>query len=277
MATADGAAVQFAIDGQGFGGPATFSFDRLAGLVCTADADDVARLLPSPLLHPVRWFTGRAGAAAGRSARAAGRRCGRPPVPRGHVRDRRRHCQRVAAEILRLNFGPAPTVCAIREDRGRDRLRFTAADAANGDILSLDVPVGGRSTRVDGPSRDYFVTGQHLQRSTQHQAGSQSVRLGRSTARLHLGQHPLAERLRGVGLSTRPLMTIVQRDVTVTVDRPPERLAPAQASPAGPTAVDPLAASMVIVHEDGHEQEEDQLPDGLPFDPAGLFDSLRTA
>ena len=142
----------------------------------------------------------------------------------------------MAAEILRPNFGPDPQVCAIREDRGRDRLRFTAADAANGHIISLDVPVGGRSTPAEAPSSNYFVTGPHLQRSTGHQSGSQSVRLGRSTARLHLGQHRLAERLRGIGLSTRPLMTIVQRDVTVTLDRPPERLAPAQASTEPPTA-----------------------------------------
>ena len=32
----------------------------MAQVLLTAEPGEVARLLPSPLLHPVRWFTGRA-------------------------------------------------------------------------------------------------------------------------------------------------------------------------------------------------------------------------
>jgi hypothetical protein len=58
-----------------------------------------------------------------------------------------------------------------------------------------------------------------------------------------------------------------------TVDRPPERLAPAEAAPLEPTAKDPVVASMVIGHEDGRDETVDQLLDQLPFDPAGTFDN----
>ena len=59
--TGNGPATSFLVDGTEYGGgPATFCYDRLAVAAFTADPVAVARLLPSPLLHPVGWFNGRA-------------------------------------------------------------------------------------------------------------------------------------------------------------------------------------------------------------------------
>lgn len=305
-------ATRFLVDGTEYGGgPATQAFDRVAVVVCTADPLEVARLLPSPLLHPVRWINGRAivAIAAGDQVMTIG---ALPPLRVAEVDyaalvtygpagafpvlplagallplvggaiDRRYRMgvcplagistNRAAAEISRLMFSLPKQVAAVREDRSSDRLRFTATDPGGGQILDLEVPAGGRATPVDPVGYDYFVAGSHLIRSQYSQTGSQAVRLGGSTARLRLGQHPLADQLRRIGLSQRPLMTIVQRSRSETYERPPERLAPAEAAPLEPTAADPLIAPMVIGHEDGHEETVHQLLEQLPFDAAGTFE-----
>ena len=305
-------ATRFVVDGTEYGGgPATLSFGRLAGAVFTADPAAVGRLLPSPLLHPVRWFNGRAVVivAAGDTVmrigalppfRVAEVDCAAMvtygpsrPVPVlpvagallplvGGAVDRRYRAglwplagistNRVAAEVSRLLFGLPKQVASVREDRSPDRLRFTATDPSGALILDLEVPAGGRASPVDQVGYDYFVAGSALVRSTNHDTGSQAVQLGGSRARLRLGQHPLADPLRRIGLSPRPLMAIVGHPYSQTVDRAPERLAPATQPPPAPAAAEPVIAPMVIGHEDGHEETVDQLPDGLPFNASGTFE-----
>jgi hypothetical protein len=305
-------ATRFLVDGTEYGGgPATFCFDGMAVAVCTADPEEVRRLLPSPLLHPVRWFNGRAVVIVAASGQVMtigemppvrfaevsmaalvtyGRSRAVPVLPvagallpfLGGALDRRYRTgmhslpgattNRVAAEVIRLLFGLPEQVAAVREDRSPDRLRFTATDPDGALILDLEVPAGGRVTPVDQDGCDYFVAGAHLIRSPYSQTGPQAFRLGGSKARLRLGQHPLADQLRRIGLSPRPLMTIVQHGLVQTVDRAPERLAPAAQPPPAPAAAEPLIAPMVIGHEDGHEETVDQLLDQLPFDAAGTFE-----
>jgi hypothetical protein len=312
-ATGGRPATRFLVDGKAYGGGRlTHSLDGLAIAVFTADPGEVARLLPSPLLHPVRWFNGRAVVAvAGEDVVTTigalppiryadilvaamvtyGRSPALPVLPVagallplvGGAVDRRYRMgicnvagvttNRVAAEVLRLLFGVAVPVAAVREDRSPDRMRFASTDPGGAQILSLEVPAGGRATPIDQIDYDYFVAGSHLVRLPFPTSGSQAVRLGGASARLHLGQHPLAERLRSIGLSPRPLMTIVRRSVTETVDRPPERLAPAEAATLEPAAAGPLIAPMVIGHENGRQETVDQLLDQLPFDAAGTFQS----
>lgn len=313
MATSGGRpATRFLVDGTEYGGgPLTHALDGLAIAVFTADPGEVARLLPSPLLHPVRWFNGRAVVAvAGEDVVTTigelppiryanmlvaamvtyGRSRAVPVLPVagallplvGGAVDRRYRMgicnvagvttNRVAAEVLRLLFGVAVPVAAVREDRAPDRMCFAATEPGGAQILTLEVPAGGRATPIDQIDYDYFVAGSHLVRLPFPTSGSQAVRLGGTSARLHLGQHPLADQLRRIGLSPRPLMAIVRRSVTETVDAPPERLAPAKVAPLEPAAADPVIAPMVIGREDGREESVDQLLDGLPFDASGTFE-----
>ena len=221
-------ATRFMVDGKEFGGgPVTLSMGRAAGAVFTADPERVARLLPSPLLHPVRWFNRRAlvlVAAGDHEAISIG---GLPPVRSSEISaavmvthgrsgalpvlptvgallplvggafDRRYRMglfnfggfttNRVAAEVERLLFSMPMQVAPVREERSPGRLRFTATDPAGAPILDLDVEVGGRESPADASAYDYFVADSHLVRRTSRQTGSQAVRLGASAARLQLG------------------------------------------------------------------------------------------
>lgn len=299
------------VDGQEFGGGLLISaFGQQAAAWFTADAGQVARWLPSPHLHPVRWFDGRAllmvdagdwvttigalppvrFAAINVAAMVTcGRSRGVPVLPLaallplvGGVMDRRYRSgtcyldslvtNRAAAEINRALFGAPGSVASVREDRAAGRLRFTATDRTGADILSLDVAAAGRAKPSHQAVSTCVVADTHLIRLPERISGQQTMHLGPRSARLRLGRHPLAEQLRGLGLSTRPLLAFAMTAGTVTIDHGAERLGPADHPPAAPTAPTPIAAPMVIGHADGRVETVDQLLDPLPFDAAGTFE-----
>lgn len=306
------------MDGTEFGGaPATFTCDRYALAFFTADAGEVARRLPSPRLHPLRWFDGRAAMFVSaldvtirigelppiRAAEmnvAAMVTYGRsrplpvipllgvvkPPLVGGPVNNRYHPGQvylaafgtnRIDAEINRLLFGAPGSVRPIRQDRSPDRWRFTATDGDGTEILSLEVPAGGRAIPVDQVVHTYLVRGPTLLRLPEHETGAEALCLGRPAARLGLGRHPLADNLRALGLSTRSPAAVVSPSVTVMLDQAPHDLGLADQPPVQATAREPIMSAMTIVEEDGDEELVDQWPQRLPFDAAGTFEAQPKA
>ncbi len=179
---------------------------------------------------------------------------------------------RVAAEMGRVLLGAPSALGAIRQERRRDALRVTATDA-DGEALSLDVHTGGRTQPVDMLGFAYSARGADLLRqSNQAVASRQSMRLGRSSARLDLGHHGWAQLARDLGMSARPTMSLTWADGSETMTQL-ERLGDADHRSAPPTAPDhPVQVPFAIREEVGSEQVIDQQLDQLPFRATGRFD-----
>jgi hypothetical protein len=307
-------ATTFIGDGEEHGGGIfTSTFDQYVAAMFTADADALTRLLPSRDLHPLRWFNGRAVLmvdAYDRTLRIGdlppvrhgafyllawvtlGRSAAPPVLPLagqmlpviGDALGRRYGCgafllasivtNRVAAEIGRVLLGEPAALGEVRMERRPGALRYTAIDPGGG-ILTLAVPVGGRTRPIDsGTNCVYSARGGDLLRQSLHNAMHQSMRLGRSSARLDLGQHPWAALARDLGMSMRPWGSVSWSGASETMEHL-ERIGAADrrsTAPEEPTEPDPAELPFVIREPDGSEEVVDQQLDRLPFSAAGRFE-----
>jgi hypothetical protein len=303
-------ATTFLVDGQEYGGDRfTSAFERFAVALFTADTAAVAARLPSRELQPLRWFGRRAllwmdawdrtltvgdlppvrfGQVYLLALVTYGRSAAPPVLPAaamlpvvGDAVARRFGggvymlasivTNRVAAEMGRVLLGEPSALGEIRQERRPGALRVTATDAA-GETLSLEVHTGGRTQPVDMLGFAYSGRGADLLRQSNHAVGRQSMRLGRSSARLDLGHHEWAQLARDLGMSTRPTMSLTWADGSETMTHL-ERLGAGGLRSASPAAPDPVQAPFVIRAEDGSETVVDQQLDRLPFNPAGTFEA----
>lgn len=308
-----GTATRFVVDGIPFGGgPAVYSYSPYVELVLTADAEQVARRLPSRHLHPMLWFNGRALVIVSAAdcvlrvgdvppfrfggvylvAMATYGSVTAPPVLPlagqglpliGDIVDRRYRpgvvflasvvTNRVAAEIPRLWFGVPALVGAIRHQRAADRHCVTATDPTGAAIIGVEAATGGRATSVEQVGRTYHGHGPALVAQSERLEGRLSMRWGAKSGQLRLGQHPWASQVLSLSLSTRPLLTRVQSTCTGTIDQAPVRLGPADNQQPVP-ATDPHTREqpLVICDENSQDVAAEQMLDGLPFEAAGRFE-----
>ena len=73
-------------------------------------------------------------------------------------------------------------------------------------VLSLSLPRGGTRSLPERSMTTYTVI-QGVAHATEFTSGAEGVGLGFGDARLELGDHAIADELRGLGLPGRPLMT----------------------------------------------------------------------
>ncbi len=91
---------------------------------------------------------------------------------------------------------------------------------ADGDhVLTLSVPVGRSREMQAPPLRAFTMLDGQLSR-TDFRMGADHGRLGLGGAALELGDHPVAEQLRDLGLSRRAMLTTWMDDVTASFGAP---------------------------------------------------------
>ncbi len=288
------------------------AFHLSAGAVFTADIDAVRRVLPSPTLHPIRWTPGRTVVSVEaqdwqwrlgsmppvRSLDlyvSVGCTLGPRPAPpvlpmllestsfgaryaTGGYWVAWLTSNRVSREAFSRLLGVDAVLVDAREERAPGRSRFTFTDNDQL-ILDLDVRLGPQ-TRVNtlGPDqlegyRGYGVRdGQLLGWAvTCHDVGS-AFRPGPRQAALDLGEHPVAQLVRGLDLSTRSVGAGIRVSGREVYDGP-VHLGSATPAPTTGTQVadDTTTRSAVLADTPGHEAPIEHLPHDLPFDPAGTF------
>lgn len=194
-------------------------------------ADAVRRLLPTPMLHPAEWFPGWSFcllSAIEYKENDLGAynefgvnflvTCGaaRPTPVLGMVQAARNGT--LGAYIHRL-----PVTTSFSRDAGRDIWGFpkTVADITFSDdgdrrscrlvadgahVLTLAARRGGTRAMPETPQDAYaWRDGMLFKTPSRMRATSMGFRLGGAT--LTLGDHPIADELRGLGLPRRPLGT----------------------------------------------------------------------
>jgi hypothetical protein len=95
--------------------------------------------------------------------------------------------------VADMDFRLGTRSCAVTLDEGGER------------ILLLEARRGGWTQHEDGDLVFYTVQEGQLVRTRCRVVGTRQTRLGPGGGRLHLGEHPIADQLRALGVSSTPL------------------------------------------------------------------------
>ncbi len=293
------------VDGARFGeGGFRRTVDRFTAAAFTADADAVGRLLPTPTLRPLRisprravvfaygatyeWHMGslppfRSGEMALLALVTRGPASSPPLLPFLGNRSTRLSerygvgsvflevgtTNRVAREVYRRAFGLPAFLADVRNDQwpGSDRFRCTEAGRL---VLDLTVHADVRPRRITDRtwvygSRDGAITG-----FPNTDSGSVRRRFAPGAARLDLGDHPAAARLRGLSISPRSLFGDIWTG-GLSVPGPIQVLGRAEWPGTAHEGTDRAQGQLVVSRVPGEDVEVDQGLGGLPFDPMGAF------
>jgi hypothetical protein len=199
--------------------------------VFTASADAVRALLPSDRLHPVRSLGGKALVAVvawnylettvgpyGEVGIAPLCTLDRPAPPLvGGLREavdpgfggfvlHLPVTARVARDAGRAVWGYPKFVADMEFDHlpGEQRVHLSEGGRT---ILSLAVRHGGRAVTDNRPLSTFTVLDGRLVQTTVPTRAVYELGVGRRAGELELGDHPIADQLRGLELSTRPMFT----------------------------------------------------------------------
>lgn len=238
--------------------------------LCTADYDAVAEVLPSDAIRPLRWLDGTALVAvlAYRYRRVTWRG---PEGSSGHLAP----YGEVAVAIL-TTTAPAPRVLPLlrgrvtsfvlhlpvttRESRDGGRrffglpkfladMDFTEGPAVRSvrvsdqgrDVLTLTVPLSGPFKPRNVPAVGHVSVGGELREYVSPSRSYFQFRFGAGGAALELGTHPVADQLRVLGMSTKPVA--VMNTLRASTILPPlgDRIGPAHDLPCYPGRDDDYA------------------------------------
>ena len=305
-ADAGSAKVWYDVDGQRVEVPGWNWYPhRWAGGAFTTDYWQLRRMLPSPPLHPVRVSRNRALACArGAYVSAAGHEppCvgfgevalmafvtrGEKPAPPLVPGLGRRAMQRygfgffpimtvvtnrVAAELYRILLGIPAEVADVRVEQRLDHERFVCR--SDGRLVwDLTVRSDGRPSAGDPGFEDWFyaVEDGDLYRVPVGGSGISRSRYGGKAASVVVGDHPLADQVRRLQLSSSWACEFVP-DRQLWLAGPPEWLGPAvRTTSPGPAG---LAAHgrLVVSPKPEVAFEVDQGLDSLGWEPAAVFTS----
>jgi hypothetical protein len=226
------------VDGLRLMGPGFFHRMDSFQSVHLASYDAVRDVLPSNELYPVRWIDGRAilmiGAvkyhavsashADGTTAVLApygevviAAMVTRGPARRGlpllapglhHAGGFILHMPVTTLEArdLGLKIFGLPKFVADMDFREEPLLRQVRVSEQDTEILTLAIRPGSRVTTDRNPGILYSSLHGELLQTTTRFFGHRQVRLGRRAGALQLGEHPVAGRLRELGISRAPLM-----------------------------------------------------------------------
>lgn len=298
------------VDGTRYGeGEFRRDVDRFVAAAFTADAAAVGRLLPTPILQPLRvsprravvfvygatytWRMGslpefRSGEVAFLALVTRGPSWSPPLVPFLGNRSARlaeRYgvgsaflevgtTNRVAREVYRRAFGLPAFLADVRNDQrpGSDRFRCTEGGRM---VIDLTVHADVRPRQITDRtwvygSRDGAITG-----FPNTDSGSVRRRFAPGAARLDLGEHPAAARLHGLGISRRALFGDIWTG-GLSVPGPIEVLGRSVRRSPGGGAAEGLESEralgrLVVSRRPGEVTEMDQGLGRLPFDPLGAF------
>lgn len=281
---------------------------RFAGAVFSADLREVARRLPSPLLHPMRFLPNRASVMVyGAHYTAVGKgppyfgfgemavvtyvtRGDEPAPPLVPVLGKRamgRHgfgeymlmlvvTNRVAAETYRVLAGVPAVVGDIRHEQRLDRERFVCE--IEGELIcDLSIRSDGRPT-VDSSGQAmieqglglYVTENDQLYALPMDETGVSRCRYGRKAAVLRLGHHPLGEKLCSLDLS-RSWAAEFCPDRHFWLTGQPTAVGQVQGAAIAPTHSGKVQGRLVHSPTEGVEIEVDQGLEKLGFHAEGAF------
>lgn len=294
-------ALDFSVGGRQFvGDPLTVEVQRGCSAMFSCDADAAARLLPSPLLHPLRWtrrrsmvlvlggiYEVRCGSLppfrAGELLVAAFVTYGAKPAPpllplAGSLqpepnRWRAGACiltlavsNRVRREQFRTVFGWPARLADIRYEQ-RSTFDQVTCEHDGHLQLGLRVKTGDTPKPSTGGHCLYGIRDNRLLLWSETESSLAASRIGRASAQLVAADPSMEEMVRGLQMSSRPLMT----QVAYRVDSQPNPAPPilAEAHLDQPYAADGRFAGRLLVSGPHHPLHEvDQGLTRLPFDPA---------
>jgi hypothetical protein len=294
----------FAVDGNRVDVPGWHWYPhRWAGGAFTTDYEQLLPLVPAPPLYPVRVSRNRAlVCASGAYVPAAGhdppflafgeialmafvtygeKRA--PPLVPGLSRSAMRRygfgffpvvmvvTNRVAAELYRILLGIPASVADVRVEQRVDRERFVC-EADGRLVWDLTVRSDGRPSSGDPGASDAYYAIEHgeVYRVPVGGSGISRSRYGRKAATLRVGDHPLADVVRRLGVSRSWAAEFVP-DRHLWLAGPPEKLAPA-GHETGPMLLSEAArARLVVSPTPGVDFEVDQTLDRFAWDPEGIF------
>jgi hypothetical protein len=301
--------VWFAVDGERVDATDWHWYPhRFGGAVFLADPRQVARQLPSPPLHPMKFVPKRASVMVyGAHHTAVGReppyfgfgemavvayvtRGDKPPPPLVPALGKRAMARygfgvytlmlvvtnRVAAETYRILTGIPAVIGDIRHEQRLDRERFVCE--IDGEMVcDLSIRSDGRPT-VDSTEQalaeqglgSYVTEDDQLYSLPMGGAGVSRCRYGHKAAVLKLGDHPSAEKLGDLKLS-RAWVSEFQPDRHFWLTAPPKAARQIESIARTPKDTDKVQGRLAYSPTEGVEIEEDQGLDNLEFDPAGKF------
>ena len=226
------------VDGLRLMGPAFYHRVDAFQSLHLASYEAVWKVLPSSELQPVRWFDGRAAVQiealrhnvvsgsyadgttgvlapygevliAALVTRGPARR-GLPLLTPGlhHVGGFVLHLPVTTLEArnLGLKISGLPKFVADMEFHEEPLLRQVRLLEQDSEIFTLAIRPGGRVTADRSPGIIYSSLHGELLETTVRALGHRQVRLGRQAGALQLGEHPVADQLRALGVSPEPLM-----------------------------------------------------------------------
>ena len=281
----------FAPDGERVGVPAWRLYPyRWAGGAFTTDYGRLRRLVSSPPLHPVRVGRDRAlVCASGAYVPAAGDeppflRFGEvalmafvtygdkpaPPLVPGLGRWARQRCgfgffpimaavtNRPAAVLYRTFLGIPAVVADLRVEQRLDHERFVC-ECDGRLVWDLTVRSDGRPSAGDPAAEEWFYTIERgeIYRVPVGGSGISRSRFGGKSTSVVVGDHPIADGVRGLGL-LRPWAAEFVPDRQLWLAGPPEGLGPAGPATEPLTLLESAKARLVVSPKPGVEFEVDQ-------------------
>lgn len=288
------------VDGRSVGdGPLSLKVNRFVDAYFTADARKVEDLLPSQL-HPARWspnrtlvtvmaadWDWRVGSTtlcrSGDLAVAALVSRGETPLPPllplvrgirvGGRRDRflggsymlqTASTNRIARELWNQVHGAPGFVADLRYEVQPTYDRFVCEEGDHS-IVDLEVSSTGRaSTFSSGKERGFGIRNGKLIGMFSESNGTSRSRFGRSSAQLRLGDHPITELLRGLGLSG-PFVGTVWLEGEQRMLDPVRVFEPATPRTGAYRGSEKLAGRLIAGYK-AEQTEIDQGLEDLPFD-----------
>lgn len=294
------------VDGRALAeGQVSVKVNRFVDAYFTADAEAVDQLLPSGL-HPFRWSPNRTAVTvmaadwewrvgslpvcrSGDIAVAALVNRGETPPPPllplfrgvrvGGRRDRflggsfilqTASTNWIAREIWNQLYGAPGFVADLRHEMQPTSDRFVCQESSQ---LVIDLTVsstGKASTFSSSKERGFGVRDETLIGIFSESHGTARNRFGRSSAALILGDHPVAQLLRGLKFSTRPFVSGIWLEGEQRMLEPVRHFGPATARTDIYKGTEKLAGHLVASHTP-RETEIDQEFQNLPFDLSGEF------
>jgi hypothetical protein len=294
------------VEGRAVGdGPVSLKVNRFVDASFTADAHAVDQLLPSRL-HPFRWTANRtavtvmaadwewrvgsltlcrsgdiavaAMATRGetqpppllpllRGVRVGGRR---DPFLGGSFILQTASTNRIARGMWNQLYGAPGFVADMRHELQATSDRFVCEESSQ---LVLDLTVsstGKASTFSSAKERGFGIRDDTLIGIFSESDGTARNRFGRSSAALILGDHPVAQLLRGLRLSGRPFISGIWLEGEQRMLEPVRQFGPATARTDIYKGTEKLAGHLVASHIP-KKTEIDQGFQNLPFDLSGEF------
>lgn len=263
--------------------PGMYAPHRVMAGVFTADLDEVRGRLPSDELHPVRWGRGRAAlivfgtyytcvfTPSGRGAWGFGEAgvfavlthgahdappyvplLGLPVPESMHTGSFALHVpitNRYAHDLGRLGYGIPKFMADIRyEERGgHDRV---VVEEGGRLVFAVRASTGGRPRVVDEVGLYYSDLDGDLLRYQLREAGTRVQDRGDGCASLELGEHPVADDLRALGIDTTGIASVYMPDRKAII-MPPTVIGTAVRRHEGYPGTEDEHGRMVISHAPG--------------------------